>query len=116
MKMYILCLVAIMHLSGCYHTSHILCKEAFDKIEIGDPVRCLTKRSGMPYEVIKKPGGEADYHYIERIQGLTPGQMVEVHYYFTIKNNQIVNKIRQEKQITYAEPSLSNGGEISRQF
>ncbi len=99
LKKYIL---SLLFLSSCFTRSTVINRDAYDSINLGTPVAEVEKKVGDPYQVRKYSDGTQLYEYIERIYAVENEIIEENHYYFWIKNGQVVSKkITNQRQPDY---------------
>lgn len=83
---------SLLILCSCFTRSTVINRDAYDSINLGTPVAEVEKKVGDPYQVRKYSNGTEVYEYIERIYAVENEIIEENHYYFWIKNGQVVSK------------------------
>lgn len=99
MKKYLLSLLV---LAGCFTRPNVANRQAYDSINLGEPVAEVEKKIGKPYQVRKYSNGTELYEYIERIYAVENEIIEERHYFIWIKNGQVISKkITEDRQPEY---------------
>lgn len=84
-------LLVCMLLFLCSCSSNMMTKENFDDISLGTSIKEVEEQAGKPYAVHDKPGGKAEYEYIERID-MGNHLLFENHYFLMVSEGQVVSK------------------------
>ncbi|MBS0615360.1 MAG: hypothetical protein JSR58_02255 [Verrucomicrobia bacterium] len=85
-------ILSLLVLSSCFTRSTVVNRDAYDSVNLGDSVTSVEKKIGNPYQVRKYKDGTELFEYIERIYAVENEIIEENHYFFWIKNGQVVSK------------------------
>lgn len=88
MRLILVALITIT-LASCGH--RVMTLSTYQDVPMGTSEKRLVEMVGSPYATDTLKDGKVRYEYVERIQ-MGSETVEERHYYFILKNGQVVNK------------------------